>query len=317
MYAKVMQRWILISNCINILKSKKMKIFNASNLKFLMLSLVMFLTVFTYGQSVVVVLNKDDSKDQRSDIHNQDCYKIQLKNKSTKVVGLAGQNYRLYYNSEAVMMDESSIQNFLPKSYTVLNLVQHAFDVNATGFGVLPFESHLGFINLATDYKLSSGMPVMIGVGETMDVARMCFDITDVSKDAALTWAKEDLTQTYATAFVEIASVQGNRLKKIQIDDLVVTGTRTTSLHDECATTLEFFPNPFKDVLEIKLSHPFNQVSQLEMYDVSGRLIISQAIEAGTDNIKIDGKTIHPGAVMVKISSNGQEVVTSKVIRIE
>lgn len=293
-----------------------MKIFNASNLRFMMLSLVMFMTIFAKGQSLTVVLNKEVSNDQKNATHNQDCYKIQLKNKSTKAVGLAGQNYRFYYDSDAMKLDESSILNYLPKSYTAMNLVQHSYDMDATGFGVLPFESHLGFVNLAADYKLSTGSPVMIGMGETVDVTRLCFNILDVPKEASLAWASEDITHTYATAFVELASVQGNHLKKIHIDDLIVNGSRTTSVQDELVTSLDIFPNPFKDVLEIKLNTPFKQVSQLEIYDVLGKLIISQNIEAGTDYLKIDGKAIPQGTVMVKISCNGEEVITSKVVKI-
>lgn len=292
-----------------------MKISNVSNLRFLMLPLAMLLTFFTYGQSVVVVLNKEVGKDQRSDISNQECYKIQLKNKSSKAVGLAGQNYRLYYNSDAVILDESNIQNYLPKSYTAMNLVQHVYDVNATGFGVLPFESHLGFINLATDYKLSSGMPAMIGTGETVDIAKMCFNITDASKDGELIWAREDLTQTYATAFVEIASVQGNRLKKMYIDDLVVTGTRALIWQKESVANLDFFPNPFKDQLEIKFNYALTDNAELEVLDIFGRLLQSKELNIGEDRAIIKGDDLPAGALVIKIKQQNGDIATFKAMK--
>ena len=280
-----------------------------------MLPLIMLSVIFVYGQSVVVVLNKEVGKDHRSDISNQECYKIQLKNKSSKAVGLGSQNYRLYYNSDAVILDESNIQNFLPKSYTAMNLVQHEYDVNATGFGVLPFESHLGFINLATDYKLASKSPVVIEAGESVDIAEICFNISDNAKDADLTWARADLTQTYATAFVEIASVQGNRIKKMHIDDLVVIGTRASIWQKESVANLDFFPNPFKDKLEIKFNYALTDNAELEVLDIFGRLLQSKELHMGEDHTIIKGDDLPAGALVIKINQQNGDIATFKAIK--
>ncbi|MCZ2102254.1 MAG: hypothetical protein LC107_12045, partial [Chitinophagales bacterium] len=222
-----------------------MNVLNEKMLRLLLLSFFWINCMLAYGQSVTVILSKTNIADQKRDAGNQECYKIQLKNKSSKPIGLAGQNYRLYYNSDAVILDENDIENFLPDTYTSLELIQHEFDVDATGFGILPYESHLGFINLATDYKLSSGSPVMLGVGKTIDVAGLCFYISDSKQSSDLTWAHEDVTQSYATAFVEIATVEGSRLKKLHIDDLVVEGTATSVWQQERVLNFDYFPNPF------------------------------------------------------------------------
>lgn len=292
-----------------------MKIVTVRNLKFLLFPIMMLTTIITYGQSIVVILNKETKIDTNEEIDRKDCFKIQLKNKSSKSVGLAGQNYRLYYNSDAIILDEKQIQSFLPSSYTSINLIQHAYDVNATGFGVLPFESHLGFINLATDYLMSSGKPVTIGSSETVDIARLCFNVTDETKDADLTWAREDLTQTYATAFVEIASVQNNRLKKMHIDDLLVNGIKTSSWQKESVANLDFFPNPFKDKLEIKFNYALTENAELEIFDIFGKLLQTISLDAGADRVSLNGDDYQAGALVIKIKQQNGDISTFKAIK--
>lgn len=292
-----------------------MKIVTVRNLKFLLFPIMVLTTIITYGQSIVVILNKETKIDTNEEIDRKDCFKIQLKNKSSKSVGLAGQNYRLYYNSDAIILDEKQIQSFLPSSYTSINLIQHAYDVNATGFGVLPFESHLGFINLATDYMMSSGKPVTIGSSETVDIARLCFNVTDETKDADLTWAREDLTQTYATAFVEIASVQNNRLKKMHIDDLLVNGIKTSSWQKESVANLDFFPNPFKDKLEIKFNYALTENAELEIFDIFGKLLHTISLDAGADRVSLNGDDYQAGALVIKIKQQNGDISTFKAIK--
>lgn len=294
-----------------------MKIFKQNYPLFLIFPLIMLISALTYGQSVEVILSKENLIQKTGSNEKQECYKIALKNKSGKPVGLAGQNYRLYYNSDAVILDEGSIQSYLPKSYSPLQLVQHNFDVDATGFGVLPFDNHLGFINLANDYNLSSATPVMIGVGETVDVAQLCLNITDESEESQITWAREDLTQTYATAFVEIATVEGTRLKKMHIDGLSVLGTRTSLWQEGSVLGLEYFPNPFKDHLEIKFNHALNEHAQLEVMDIFGSLLQSKDLNNGTSQVTIDGADLPEGALLIKIRQGEGETAIFKAIKIK
>ena len=294
-----------------------MKIFKQNYPLFLIFPLIMLISALTYGQSVEVILSKENLIQKTGSNEKQECYKIALKNKSGKPVGLAGQNYRLYYNSDAVILDEGSIQSYLPKSYSPLQLVQHNFDVDATGFGVLPFDNHLGFINLANDYNLSSAAPVMIGVGETVDVAQLCLNITDESQESQITWAREDLTQTYATAFVEIATVEGTRLKKMHIDGLSVLGTRTSLWQEGSVLGLEYFPNPFKDHLEIKFNHALNEQAHLEVMDIFGSLLQSKDLNNGTSQVTIDGADLPGGALLIKIRQGDGDTAIFKAIKIK
>lgn len=143
----------------------------------------------------------------------QQCYQVVLTNQSKNDITLAGQNYRLYYDSETAMLSEATIKSILPSQYTPMKLVQHHFDVDASGFGVLPYDAHLGFINLATDLNLSAASGISIPAGKNVATTSMCFDVVE-GKTLVFTWAQDQLTHTYATAFVELAMYDDNKLKK-------------------------------------------------------------------------------------------------------
>ncbi|MCZ2102539.1 MAG: hypothetical protein LC107_13490, partial [Chitinophagales bacterium] len=252
---------------------------------------------FANGQNAIVILNEDFNLSSKEVDHRQWCYKIQLKNGSLIPINLAGQNYRLYYDSELTKLDESSITSYLPKGYTSLALVQHAYNMDASGFGKLAYENHLGFINLATDYNLTLGHPLVIGIGETIDIGRLCFDSGDEIPSPELTWANEDLTNTYATAFVELAQVSGKRLKQLKIDDYIINHHNTTSTDRKQLLTFDFFPNPFTEQLDINLGHALDSDGTLEVLDVFGRLLHTATLEKGTDHVTLKGDKFPDGAL--------------------
>ena len=180
----------------------------------------------------------------------QQCYQVVLTNQGKKDLTLAGQNYRLYYDSETAMLSESSIKTMLPSQYTSMKLVQHIFDVDASGFGVLPYDAHLGFINIATDLNLSAAGGVAIPAGKNIATASMCFDVVE-GKTPVFTWAQDQLTHTYATAFVELAMYDDNKLKKANIAEYRITQNSASSTQEANVFDLKYFPNPFTDKLNI------------------------------------------------------------------
>ena len=294
-----------------------MKTLKRLHSRLLFVSLFLSTTFLMTGQSVVAVLEKESVllKSDNNDVTTE-CYQVKLLNKSGKPIGLAGQNYRLYYDSDAAKLDEKSIVSYLPDAYTSLELVQHIYDADATGFGNLPFEQHLGFINLATDYKLSSASYAGIGVGEKINVGRLCFNLV-ADKDIQLTWAKQGLTEAYATAFVEIAQMDGKKLKKLDIEDLVVINKITTSVesvHGELGS-LDYFPNPFNDRLEIKFSSALKVQAQLEVIDILGRSLYSEDLAKGTESVSVKGHGLPDGTLMIKLKQRDKEVAVFKVVK--
>ena len=141
-------------------------------------TLLLFSFVAIVGRSQVSVTFSEIEKESVKGIR---CYNIVLEAQGSNPILLAGQNYRLYYNSDGVLMQENSIKSFLPaNSYLPLKLVQHYFDMDASGFGVLPYENNLGFINIATDYNLTSSEPIVLKKGAPFPVFRTAENINHI-----------------------------------------------------------------------------------------------------------------------------------------
>jgi len=246
----------------------------------------------------------------------QQCYHVVLANQGKKDILLAGQNYRLYYDSETAMLSEGSLKTLLPTQYTSMNLVQHYFDVDASGFGVLPYDAHLGFINIATDLNLSASGGVSIPAGKNISVASMCFDV-EAGKTPVFTWAQDQLTHTYATAFVEIALVDGDKLKKSNIAEYRITQNKNTEAQQADVFDLKYFPNPFTDKLNITFNESLSSDAIFTIKDVFGNEITKSNIAKGTLDFTIDGQRLPNGALMIEIKTQDGQVSVMKAIKVE
>ena len=80
--------------------------------------------------------------------------------------------------------------------------------------------------------------------------------------------------------------------------------------HDEGFAVAVAYPNPGKDMLNIRTALPNAQV---EIYDLSGKQIYKQEM---TDNItSIDAKSWPSGTYIWKVISNGKEAETGKWVK--
>lgn len=144
------------------------------------------------------------------------CYHISIQNLSSEDIKIAGQNYRLYYDANGSKFMEDQFVSYLPDEYTPLTVVQNVTG-DATGYGFLAFEKYLGFVNLATDYHLSSSNPIIIGKYAEVKIAKICFS-EEINSN--IIWAKEGLTDGYATAFNELAKLtEDGMLEKLVINE--------------------------------------------------------------------------------------------------
>ena len=85
---------------------------------------------------------------------NQACYNIQLSSAEARDFNLAGQNYRLFYDSKLFQFNAQESKSLLGKEiYTSLAIKDNFFQIDASGTGILPFEQNLGFINISSDLQ--------------------------------------------------------------------------------------------------------------------------------------------------------------------
>lgn len=247
----------------------------------------------------------------------QRCYHITLTNQGSKAIALAGQNYRLYYDSETAMLAEKSVQSMLPQQYTPMKLVQHHFDADASGFGVLPYDAHLGFINLATDLNLDAARALTLPVGKDVAVAAMCFDVAE-GVTPQITWAQDNLTHTYATAFVELALMDDKGMTtKGAISTYKVVTERTSNVQEASVFTTKYFPNPFTDRLTVTFNQPLSQEAKVEISNVFGAVLRTMPLAIGATELFIDGQTLPEGALLIEIKTPDGSSSVMKAIKIK
>jgi len=262
------------------------------------------------NSQVVVTL-----QERSSESATQKCYEISLSTEGIKDIALAGQNYRLYYDTDGVLLDEESITSKLPSSYAALDLVEHHFDVNASGFGVLTYDGHLGFINLATDYHLTAQKPLIISSGKPLSVASMCFNVVE-GKMPVFTWAQDHLTHTYATAFVEIAMLEGDLLKKVKITDYKIEQNSVSSTQQADVFDLKYFPNPFTDKLNITFNESLSSDANVTVKDVFGKELTRSKVLKGSTEYILQGDGLPNGAMFIEIKTQDGQVSVMKAIKV-
>lgn len=134
-------------------------------------------------------------------------YEVQLRSSNNVTWGLAGQNYRLYYDSAKANFKEGTSK--LPSTYQNFNLVQHVNKVDASSVnGNIEFAKNLGFINFAIDLNDTYNGGIFLPEnGDWVTTAILSFEIACAMPENCMQtiWARDGKTNTYATSFVEIS----------------------------------------------------------------------------------------------------------------
>jgi len=93
---------------------------------------------------------------------------------------------------------------------------------------------------------------------------------------------------------------------------LLSTSALTTISSDPQKISI-LYPNPVKDILHITLTEEFSSEAVLQIYNIQGILLLSQAISA--NEISIDVRNLHSGSYIIKIS-NKKNQVAEKFVKI-
>ncbi len=92
---------------------------------------------------------------------------------------------------------------------------------------------------------------------------------------------------------------------QIQVDENAVVGTADLANNND----LVVFPNPTKDVLNVKLTTPVNAAIEVRLYNVQGKLMASQSGKSGMDLIQFDTDRLSAGLYFVELNMGGQSLV--------
>ncbi len=231
------------------------------------------------------------------------CFEVQLRSADAENWELAGQNYRLFY--DASQAEFISGKSLLGNKYQAFKLVQDAQHIDASEVGGnLAFEKDLGFLNYAIDLldPTQPGSPVPAD-GTWLTTSEICFQVDNLAdslKDFSLIWARNGMTEAYATSFVEISNRVGTNLLEassgenyedfspkttsistnIQLKAKVflqaIFDTKTGLMHDVLRTKgyipLEtpYSSSPFKEKKSFKMVNNEKEVVNQEIFNMEG-----------------------------------------------
>ncbi len=172
-----------------------------------------FLLIILCCLGSLIILNAQSNYDIRLNLNHIDSlnkvayYDVQLRSTNNTNWGVAGQNYRLFFDaSKAIFLQGVSK---LPDSYQQFNLVQHVQEVDASATnGAIKFAKTLGFLNFAIDLSdVFNGGITLKEDGNWSTTVQLSFKPkgnTTIDCLAAV-WGREGKTGDYATSFVEVS----------------------------------------------------------------------------------------------------------------
>lgn len=249
---------------------------------------------------------------------NQKCFDVFVENKSENKLGLAGQNLRFFYNSDQMFFIDQTLSSHLPKEYTELKLVQDFTDINGNGFGTLPFENTLGFVNLAVDFKEYSGLPLSLDKGTELSICSFCFEINEKFVKPEIVWARENLTSNYATAFVQVAIVDNNKVHRAaNIVNYNVELFEGLSEDFDKVKDYSYFPNPFSSKLNVKFNAPTKGLVYVKVSDIFGNIVLEREVQDNTSEMVIDGENFTPGGYFIELRESDGRKSMLKAIKIK
>jgi len=201
-------------------------------------------------------------------------------------LNLASHSIRAYYDHAALELVDITSQ--LPEAkYSSPAIEQMFTDGHNVELGILPFEDHMGFINMSVQLDDSNQGGVDIST-EWTTVHTATFKIIDDSRKGHIVWANEAKTSEFATAFVEVAEwVNADEIIAKRAFDLVnFEEDINTAVQEEVAFEVKIGPNPTSSVANI-----YQDVdgALLSVINMSGSTVIEQSLQQGTTTVNVEG----------------------------
>lgn len=149
----------------------------------------------------------------------------------------------------------------------------------------------------------STDRPQSVLVNGTSQISSLSFPNTG----SFLTWNSAifslNLVQgTNTIRFVSLTSAGAANLDRLDVCQNSSLGVAETNFE-----TFHVYPNPVTSLLTIELGQEFTTESVIELYDVTGKLILKKNVEGSTQTLNMGG--LHSGVYVLKISNANKNVV--------
>ena len=238
---------------------------------------------------------------------------IQLKSTDDALV-LAGQNYRIFYNTDVLTLNEELSDTKLPVGkYTDILFTNTVENVKASGIGALDFDDNMGFSNFSIDLldQVDGGVTINAG-DEWTTVATLNFTITDDIDDMQLVWGREDRSEEYATAFVEMAEwVSPRKIASLNVSEYHDLDFTYEGAEELDIMTFEFGPNPTTEFVNISFGQPLTSNAELRFINMKGQVSKRVDLDAGSTNTQVFMTDVPAGNYVIEVKDEVNNVVAN------
>lgn len=253
-------------------------------------------------------------------IHADELYvNIQIKNSDNHEMVLAGQNYRIYYNAAAMELDQKGSKSLLnTKRYASIEFTQVLEHMDAQGAGELSFDEDLGYANFSIDLKdLQNGGEKLNAQSNWKTVARLKFRLNAAANEFQAIWGREGKSDTYATAFVNVAEWKAPYNTVIAEVNAYGDYHETRSIGNTIdGVEVTVGPNPTTDFIQVNLSANLDEQSSAVIYDINGREVKRTRIGSGENQVRIDVSDLNGASYLVELSGSKAQSIHRQVIMV-
>ena len=254
------------------------------------------------------------------DVNGKSLYvDIQVRVEDRDHINLAGQNYRIYYPTDKLSLDIEGSRSELPKEkYSALKASSILEHVDALGQGMLPFDKDLGFANLSVELlDNQTGGSTLNGVDGWQTIATLKFIVVSEFDHLTMIWGREGMSDTYATAFVEIAEWQApSQTASVRIDEYFDFNLELKSvLVEGTSYEISIGPNPTIEFVTIQMDKPMSSDMTASILDLSGKLVKKTFLRQGSSSYTLDVSTIPSNTYILDLSdSNGAHLHAQRIV---
>ena len=197
--------------------------------------------------------------------------------------------------------------------YTDILFTNTVENVKASGIGALDFDDNMGFSNFSIDLldQVDGGVTINAG-DEWTTVATLNFTITDDIDDMQLVWGREDRSEEYATAFVEMAEwVSPRKIASLNVNEYHDLDFTYEGAEELDIMTFEFGPNPTTEFVNISFGQPLTSNAELRFINMKGQVSKRVDLDAGSTNTQVFMTDVPAGNYVIEVKDEVNNVVAN------
>ena len=206
-------------------------------------------------------------------------------------ISLADQNYRLYYDADQLILDETSLISIMPRSqYGALVLTEHIRGIENDG-SRSDLKGDLGFVNFSVELiDISKGGRLLSPSSTWTKVAQLEFKKLQNLDHYHLIWAEESTTTQYATAYIQMTKWLSSR-SSTPLDIVCYHLSEQESKEASEHISVSIGPNPTSDIISVSFHAGASSDMIITITDMVGKKWISKDLREGdmTEVIDVSG----------------------------